>query len=229
MRGLAPFAVMLALAVPIHADDPPPKEEAPLSTEQRLDELDQKVRVLERKEELVKEAAEAAGRDGFSIRSADGAFVLRLRGYVQVDARFAGYGGHQRASRVGSRPGTICRYRQMNVAVVNLAAALDLHYAGNGNERQLKMEIILASPRGFCAGVNMAIESLDLAINAFGAPIYVYHEIVHNKFVVETFHDKGAIFVGSLSEVPEGSTLLFSAHGFRPRFGGSRTAESARD
>ena len=78
------------------------------------------------------------------------------------------------------------------------------------------MEIILASPRGFCAGVNMAIESLDLAINTFGAPVYVYHEIVHNKYVVETFRDKGAIFVNSLSEVPEGSNLLFSAHGVSP-------------
>ena len=78
------------------------------------------------------------------------------------------------------------------------------------------MEIILASPRGFCAGVNMAIESLDLAINTFGAPVYVYHEIVHNKYVVETFRDKGAIFVDSLSEVPEGSNLLFSAHGVSP-------------
>ncbi len=78
------------------------------------------------------------------------------------------------------------------------------------------MEIILASPRGFCAGVNMAIESLDLAINAFGAPVYVYHEIVHNKYVVETFRAKGAVFVDDLSEVPEGSTLLFSAHGVSP-------------
>lgn len=78
------------------------------------------------------------------------------------------------------------------------------------------MEIILASPRGFCAGVNMAIESLELAINTFGAPVYVYHEIVHNKFVVETFRDKGAVFVDELSEVPEGSTLLFSAHGVSP-------------
>jgi 4-hydroxy-3-methylbut-2-enyl diphosphate reductase len=78
------------------------------------------------------------------------------------------------------------------------------------------MELILASPRGFCAGVNMAIESLELAINTFGAPVYVYHEIVHNKFVVETFRDKGAIFVDELSEVPEGSTLLFSAHGVSP-------------
>jgi 4-hydroxy-3-methylbut-2-enyl diphosphate reductase len=78
------------------------------------------------------------------------------------------------------------------------------------------MRVILAAPRGFCAGVNMAIESLDLAIKAFGTPVYVYHEIVHNKFVVETFRDKGAVFVDSLDEVPVGSTLLFSAHGVSP-------------
>jgi 4-hydroxy-3-methylbut-2-en-1-yl diphosphate reductase len=78
------------------------------------------------------------------------------------------------------------------------------------------MKILLAAPRGFCAGVNMAIESLDLAIRAFGTPIYVYHEIVHNKYVVETFQAKGATFVDSLEEVPPGSTLLFSAHGVSP-------------
>jgi 4-hydroxy-3-methylbut-2-enyl diphosphate reductase len=78
------------------------------------------------------------------------------------------------------------------------------------------MRVILAAPRGFCAGVNMAIESLDLAIKEFGTPVYVYHEIVHNKFVVETFRDKGAIFVDSLSDVPEKATLLFSAHGVSP-------------
>ncbi|MCA9203116.1 MAG: 4-hydroxy-3-methylbut-2-enyl diphosphate reductase, partial [Planctomycetales bacterium] len=78
------------------------------------------------------------------------------------------------------------------------------------------MKIILAAPRGFCAGVNMAIESLDLALQAFGAPVYVYHEIVHNKYVVETLRDKGAVFVNSLSEVPPGSHLLFSAHGVSP-------------
>lgn len=78
------------------------------------------------------------------------------------------------------------------------------------------MRVILAAPRGFCAGVNMAIESLDLAIKAFGTPVYVYHEIVHNKFVVETFCDKGAIFIDSLADVPVGSTLLFSAHGVSP-------------
>lgn len=78
------------------------------------------------------------------------------------------------------------------------------------------MQIILAAPRGFCAGVNMAIESLDLAIERFGTPIYVYHEIVHNQFVVRTFRDKGAVFVDSLMEVPPGSTVLFSAHGVSP-------------
>lgn len=78
------------------------------------------------------------------------------------------------------------------------------------------MRIILASPRGFCAGVNMAIASLDMAIQAFGAPIYVFHEIVHNKFVVETFRAKGAVFVDDLAEVPERGNLLFSAHGVSP-------------
>ena len=78
------------------------------------------------------------------------------------------------------------------------------------------MKVILVSPRGFCAGVNMAIESLELAIQAFGTPVYVYHEIVHNKYVVEGFRDKGAIFVDDLSEVPPDSHLLFSAHGVSP-------------
>lgn len=78
------------------------------------------------------------------------------------------------------------------------------------------MKLILASPRGFCAGVNMAIESLDLALAEFSSPIYVYHEIVHNKYVVETFRDKGAVFVDDLDDVPEGSHLLFSAHGVSP-------------
>ena len=78
------------------------------------------------------------------------------------------------------------------------------------------MKILLVSPRGFCAGVNMAIESLDLAIEAFGTPVYVYHEIVHNKYVVDSFRGKGAIFVEQLEDVPKGSHLLFSAHGVSP-------------
>jgi 4-hydroxy-3-methylbut-2-enyl diphosphate reductase len=78
------------------------------------------------------------------------------------------------------------------------------------------MEIILAAPRGFCAGVNMAVTSLDLAISQFGTPIYVYHEIVHNQYVVKTFQSKGAVFVDELQEIPAGSTVLFSAHGVAP-------------
>jgi 4-hydroxy-3-methylbut-2-enyl diphosphate reductase len=78
------------------------------------------------------------------------------------------------------------------------------------------MKIILASPRGFCAGVNMAIETLELAIKLYGVPIYVYHEIVHNKHVVDRFRAKGAVFVEHLSEVPEEAHLLYSAHGVSP-------------
>lgn len=78
------------------------------------------------------------------------------------------------------------------------------------------MKIILAAPRGFCAGVNMAIDSLDLTLQKFGPPVYVYHEIVHNQYVVTRFREKGAVFVDSLDEVPEGSVLLFSAHGVSP-------------
>jgi 4-hydroxy-3-methylbut-2-enyl diphosphate reductase len=78
------------------------------------------------------------------------------------------------------------------------------------------MKILLASPRGFCAGVNMAIESLDLTLNEFGAPVYVYHEIVHNQYVVESFKKKGAVFVDAIDDVPEGSVLMFSAHGVSP-------------
>lgn len=78
------------------------------------------------------------------------------------------------------------------------------------------MNILLASPRGFCAGVNMAIEALELALSKFGAPVYVYHEIVHNKYVVEAFRDRGAVFVDHVEDVPAGSILLFSAHGVAP-------------
>jgi 4-hydroxy-3-methylbut-2-enyl diphosphate reductase len=78
------------------------------------------------------------------------------------------------------------------------------------------MKIILASPRGFCAGVNMAIETLELAIKLFGVPIYVYHEIVHNKHVVDRFRAQGAVFVENLLEVPTGAHLLYSAHGVSP-------------
>jgi 4-hydroxy-3-methylbut-2-enyl diphosphate reductase len=78
------------------------------------------------------------------------------------------------------------------------------------------MRVLLASPRGFCAGVNMAIDALDLAIQSLPAPIYVYHEIVHNKYVVNRFREQGVVFVDELTDVPAGSTLLFSAHGVSP-------------
>ena len=78
------------------------------------------------------------------------------------------------------------------------------------------MHVLLANPRGFCAGVNMAIECLDEAIRIFGSEIYVYHEIVHNKYVVDRFTQQGVTFVDDLSEVPEGSILLYSAHGVSP-------------
>ena len=78
------------------------------------------------------------------------------------------------------------------------------------------MKIILAAPRGFCAGVNMAVQSLELALQHFGPPIYVYHEIVHNQHVVKSFQGKGAVFVNFLEEIPTDSTVLFSAHGVSP-------------
>lgn len=75
------------------------------------------------------------------------------------------------------------------------------------------MEIILANPRGFCAGVDRAIDIVERALEIFGAPIYVRHEVVHNTYVVNSLKDKGAIFIEELSEVPDDATLIFSAHG----------------
>jgi 4-hydroxy-3-methylbut-2-en-1-yl diphosphate reductase len=75
------------------------------------------------------------------------------------------------------------------------------------------MEVMLASPRGFCAGVERAIEIVERALELRGAPIYVRHEIVHNKYVVEDLRAKGAVFVEELDEVPAGATVIFSAHG----------------
>ncbi len=75
------------------------------------------------------------------------------------------------------------------------------------------MKVMLANPRGFCAGVDRAIEIVERALANFGAPIYVRHEVVHNKFVVEDLKKKGAVFIETLSQVPKGATLIFSAHG----------------
>jgi len=78
-------------------------------------------------------------------------------------------------------------------------------------------KVILATPRGFCAGVDRAIHVVEKALEKFGTPIYVRHEIVHNKFVVETLKNKGVIFVDHLCEVPAGSVVIFSAHGVAER------------
>ncbi len=74
-------------------------------------------------------------------------------------------------------------------------------------------QLILANPRGFCAGVDRAIDIVDRALELFGAPIYVRHEVVHNRFVVDGLRNKGAVFVEELNEVPDNSTVIFSAHG----------------
>ena len=78
------------------------------------------------------------------------------------------------------------------------------------------MKILLANPRGFCAGVNMAIETVDQALKIVGTPLYVYHEIVHNRHVVDHFVDQGVVFVNTIDEVPENATVVFSAHGVSP-------------
>jgi len=75
------------------------------------------------------------------------------------------------------------------------------------------MQVLLANPRGFCAGVDRAIDIVERALELFGAPIYVRHEVVHNRYVVDRLRERGAIFVEELSEVPEGATVIFSAHG----------------
>src|SRR5712675_1641665 len=90
------------------------------------------------------------------------------------------------------------------------------------------MRIILANPRGFCAGVNMAIESLERALDLYGTPLYVYHEIVHNRPVVERFKKRGVVFVEGIDEIPNGATVLYSAHGVAPAIRAASAARSLR-
>ena len=75
------------------------------------------------------------------------------------------------------------------------------------------LDLLIAAPRGFCAGVDRAIRIVELAIQKHGAPVYVRHEIVHNRFVVDTLRAQGAVFVEELDEVPDGAPVVFSAHG----------------
>ena len=77
--------------------------------------------------------------------------------------------------------------------------------------------LVRVRPRGFCAGVVRAVDIVELALEAFGRPVYVHHEIVHNRYVVDQLRRRGAIFVESIGEVPEGAVLVFSAHGVPPR------------
>jgi 4-hydroxy-3-methylbut-2-enyl diphosphate reductase len=90
------------------------------------------------------------------------------------------------------------------------------------------MKIILANPRGFCAGVNMAIESLERALDLFGTPLYVYHEIVHNRPVVDRFRKRGVVFVDQIAEIPNGATVLYSAHGVAPAIRAESVARNLR-
>ena len=77
----------------------------------------------------------------------------------------------------------------------------------------MKVKIVRANPRGFCAGVDRAITIVERALDLFGKPIYVRHEVVHNKYVVDGLRERGAVFVEELDQVPDNSTVIFSAHG----------------
>src|SRR5471032_1812658 len=93
-----------------------------------------------------------------------------------------------------------------------MTAAMTAENPSNSGKPQLK--VLLCSPRGFCAGVVRAIDSVERALQIYGAPVYVRHEIVHNRFVVDSLRKKGAVFVEELSEIPDtNAPVIFSAHG----------------
>jgi 4-hydroxy-3-methylbut-2-enyl diphosphate reductase len=90
------------------------------------------------------------------------------------------------------------------------------------------MDVLLANPRGFCAGVDRAIEIVERALETFGAPIYVRHEVVHNRYVVDKLRGQGAVFVDELEEVPDGATVIFSAHGVSQAVRGEASTRGLR-
>ena len=91
-----------------------------------------------------------------------------------------------------------------------------MRYNGRDAVETYPVQVLLSAPRGFCAGVVRAIEIVEIALEQYGAPLFVRHEIVHNPHVVETLRRKGAVFVDDLGQVPAGSPVIFSAHGVAP-------------
>ena len=94
-----------------------------------------------------------------------------------------------------------------------MAASEGLHGFPNAEPAPPPLRVLIAAPRGFCAGVDRAIQIVELALERFGAPVYVRHEIVHNRFVVDRLQELGAVFVDELDEVPDDRPVVFSAHG----------------
>ena len=90
-----------------------------------------------------------------------------------------------------------------------------------------QVKVVLAQPRGFCAGVERAIDIVERALEKYGAPVYVRHEIVHNKYVVETLRERGAIFVEEVDEIPTGAVTVFSAHGVQRKLRMARWCASS--
>ena len=115
----------------------------------------------------------------------------------------------------GDRAGNIDRihYADAVPALAADAPGRSVHTRKDGTPYRSTMQVLLANPRGFCAGVDRAIEIVERALETFGAPIYVRHEVVHNRFVVDRLRARGAVFVDELAEVPDGATVIFSAHG----------------
>src|SRR4051812_14459046 len=110
--------------------------------------------------------------------------------------------------------------------VIGIYAA-DPHWTCESKARYYPpVKVLLANPRGFCAGVNMAVDVVDQVLQLKGAPVYVFHEIVHNKTVVEDFKSRGVTFVDSIEEVPAGGGVVFSGHGIPP--GGRGAAKGAQ-